>query len=118
MRNDGVAVARDGAACHQADGLTRQNRSVIDEAGPDGGDDVVGLLIMAADGIAVEGRFTVRRIGMGGSHVFCGNAANGSFRGDCFNFFLGGRQGAAETAPCFGNRYDFHNSISFLYWFE
>ena len=51
---------------------------------------------------------------MGGRNVSGGDAADGGFRCDFFRFFLIGRQGAVETAPCFGNRYDFHDLISFL----
>ena len=109
LGDDGIAIIRDGAARHEAYGLAGCNRAVIDDAGADGRHDFIGISAMAMDSIAVEGRFTVRRIVAGCRNVPGCDAAQGLVWCDIFYFRFIGRQGAVETAPCFGNRDDFHS---------
>ena len=108
LGDDRIAVAGDGAARHEAYSLSSGDGAFVDDAGADSGHDFIGGSFMTMDGVAVERRFAVRRIGMGRRNVPGCDAAQGLVRCNVFDFRFIGRQGAVETAPCFGNRNDFH----------
>ena len=108
LGNDGIAVIWDGTTRHEAHCLSGCDGPFVDDAGTDSRDDFIVFLAMAVDGVAVERRFAVRRIGMGRRNVPGCDAAQGLVRCNVFDFRFIGRQGAVETAPCFGNRNDFH----------
>lgn len=109
LGDDGIAIIRDGAARHEAYSLSGGDGAFVDDAGADSGHDFIGGSFMTMDGVAVERRFAIRRIGMGRRNVPGCDAAQGLVWCDIFYFRFIGRQGAVETAPCFGNCDDFHS---------